>query len=301
MKKAGILFIIVLSLLSCSPGQRNTVTGASKKTLESGTMNGSDFPMKEYNRIVILSAGAVETLYMLGAEDKIAGIGSSREGIWPKEKTEQLATVGNLARPSTEAVFARDPDLVILNSMTAGMADTFQSKGIPVYIHDCSTIEDIIESISILGALTGHIHEATALVEQSRARVSELEAKRQYNSVPLKGAVLYAASPMMGFTEDSLPGELLDLLGVENICKGLDGARPILSPEYILQKNPDFLFASMSISQPSDIIENNGFVKSTRAGKEGNITIIPSSMLLRPSPRIFDEISSLESVLEVLR
>ena len=48
----------------------------------------------------------------------------------------------------------------------------------------------------------------------------------------LKGAVLYTVSPMMGFNEKSLPGEILDILGVENIADNLIGDKPIISQEF---------------------------------------------------------------------
>lgn len=308
MKKWGVIFLCVLAFLSCTAKPREgghadkgAGSGASEMPApdEAAVIN-EKLELKAYERIVILSGGAVETIYMLGGEERIAAIGSSREGIWPREKTASLATVGNLARPNMEAIMARNPDLVILNGMIAGLAEQFTQRDIAVYLHKADSIEEILESLTTLGILTGREEEAARLREEKQGALAELKLRREALPPTLKGAILYAAGPIMGFTEASLPGEILDLLGVENIAAGLDAARPILSSEYILKENPDFLFCAMAIAKEEDLLEANPFLTKTTAGREGNVAILPSSLFLRPSPRLFDQLPRLVEILEGL-
>jgi iron complex transport system substrate-binding protein len=114
----------------------------------------------------------------------------------------------------------------------------------------------------------------------------------------LKGAFLYSASPIMAFTENSLPGEILSILGLVNIAEGLNAAQPILSPEYILSMDPDFLFGSMAITTPEDILSADSVILRTRAGRERNISLVPSSLFLRTSPRIVDSLLEMYGELE---
>lgn len=101
---------------------------------------------------------------------------------------------------------------------------------------------------------------------------------------------MYSTNPIMGFNSDSMAGEVLRIIGVENITDGVTGERPILSPEYILKENPDFLLGAMSIRKTDDILNANPMTKNTRAGKNKNIFIVDSSKILRPSPRLVEEI-----------
>ena len=106
---------------------------------------------------------------------------------------------------------------------------------------------------------------------------------------------------MTAFSDDSLPGDVLKHLGVTNIASNVPGQRPILSPEYILKENPDFLAGAMSLDSPQQIIEASNVIAKTKAGKNKNIFILDSSIMLRSSYRIFDEIEVLKSKLEKIK
>ncbi|MDR2245464.1 MAG: ABC transporter substrate-binding protein [Treponema sp.] len=259
---------------------------------------GNRVPLTAYRRIVVISPGAVEVLYMIGAESAIAGVTSGRDPIWPEEKTVLLPSVGNTARPSLEAIIALEPDLVIGNGMTAALMADLASRGYTVLIHNADSLADIFNSALILGRLTGKEAEARALVAEKEAQLDSLKAELKSKPLNLKGAFLYSANPIMAFTSESLPGEILEILGVENIAAGLNAAQPILSAEYILSQNPDFLFGAMAIAKPEDILTADSVIAKTRAGIEKNISIVPSSLFLRTSPRIVESLLELYGVIK---
>jgi iron complex transport system substrate-binding protein len=254
---------------------------------------GNKVPLKEYRRIIVISPGAVEVLYLIGAESAIAAITSGRDPIWPEEKTALLPTVGNTARPSLESIIALNPDLVIGNGMTAALMADLAGRGYAVLIHNAESLADIFNSTVLLGMLSGKEAEARILAEEKEAELEALKGQLKNQPLKLKGAFLYSANPIMAFPDHSLPGEILQILGVENIADGLNAAQPILSPEYILAQNPDFFFGAMSISKPEDILAADSVIAKTRAGMEKNISIVPSALLLRTSPRIVDTLLEL--------
>jgi iron complex transport system substrate-binding protein len=230
---------------------------------------------------------------MIGAESALAGISSGRDPVWPEEKTVLLPSVGNTARPNLEAIIALEPDLVIGSAMNAALMADLASRGYAVLIHNADSLADIFNSTLILGRLTGKEAEAKALTAEKEAQLDSLKAELKSKPLNLKGAFLYSANPIMAFTSGSLPGEILAILGVENIAAGLNAAQPILSPEYILSQNPDFLFGAMAISKPEDILTADSVIAKTRAGIEKNISIVPSSLFLRTSPRIVESLLEL--------
>jgi iron complex transport system substrate-binding protein len=254
---------------------------------------GNKVPLKEYRRIIVISPGAVEILYMIGAESTIAAITSGRDPIWPEEKTALLPSVGNTARPNLEAIIALNPDLVIGNGMTAALMADLAARGYTVLVHNAESLADIFNSTILLGILSGKEAEARILTAEKEALLETLKKELKNKPLNLKGAFLYSANPIMAFPDLSLPGEILRILGVENIAGGLKAAQPILSPEYILAQNPDFFFGAMSISKPEDILAADSVIAKTRAGMEKNISVIPSSLLFRTSPRIVDTLLEL--------
>jgi iron complex transport system substrate-binding protein len=257
--------------------------------------------IRVYRRIVVLSPGAVETLYLIGGEASIAGIAASRDGIYPEEKTALLPSVGNAARPNLESVIALNPDLVIGNAMNSGFIQDIKQQGYSGILHGAESAADIFNATLLLGRLTDSDTAARSLVTEKESILSNLKETLASDPVNLKGAFLYSASPLTAFTADSLAGEVLSILGAENIAANLSAAQPILSAEYILAQNPDFLFGAMSITKPEDILTADSVIAQTRAGREGNISIVPSSLFLRPSPRLVDSLLVLHKELERYR
>ncbi|MEH1739705.1 ABC transporter substrate-binding protein [Fusobacterium varium] len=261
---------------------------------------GNSIEQREYRKIVVLDPAVVETFYMLGGESKITAIGkTAMSEIYPVEKTKNLANVGTITKPSIEKILSYTPDLVILNAMAASTGESLKELKIPFIINTAGNISDILLNVKIYGDITGKKAEAEKLYINSEEKLNNLKKKVKESPLNLKGAVLYTVSPMMGFNEKSLPGEILDILGVENIADNLIGDKPIISQEFLLKKNPDFLAGAMSIKSAKDIANSNPAVKETTAGKKGNFFIVDSSKILRGSPRIFEAVE--EFYLELLK
>jgi iron complex transport system substrate-binding protein len=263
---------------------------------------GNAVLLTTYRRMALLSPAAVETLYLIGGEDSIVGIAkSSLDPIWPPEKTALLPSVGNPARPSLEALIAAEPDLVIGSSMNIALVKDLGGRGIPAIVNAADSLEDVFYNARILGILCGREQEAEILIEEKRALLEKLAREIREEPPNLKGAFLYSVNPVMAFTSESLAGDILAILGVRNIAADLSAAQPILSPEYLLTEDPDFLFGAVFIPAPEEILSANPVIAKTRAGREGNISIIPSSLLLRPSPRIVDGLLELHEKVKTYR
>jgi iron complex transport system substrate-binding protein len=262
---------------------------------------GNRVVLREYCRVVVISLGAVETLYMIGGEDIIVAISSGRGGVWPEEETARLPRVGNTARPDIERIIALQPDLIIGNTMTSAAISELSRRGYPAMILGAESLEDILRGTLVLGVFSGRSAAAEALVAETRTRLATVRRLLADKPLGLKGAFLYSTNPIMAFTDQSLPGEILKLFGVENIVPESKTRQAILSPEYILAKNPDFLFCSIGIKSPEDLLSPDSVILKTRAGRENNIIIVPTALFLRPSPRIIDYIGVLNERLATLQ
>lgn len=250
---------------------------------------GNSIEIKEYNKLIVLDPAVVETIYLLNGEEEIVAIGkTAMSKIYPEEKTKDLESVGNISKPSLEKILSYTPDLVILNGMSTKTGETLKSLKIPYLINEAGNIQEILDNINAYGEILGKKEESKKLYEDSAAKLDELKEKIKNKPLGLKGTVLYSVSPMMGFNSKTLPGEVLELLGVENITNSLTGERPIISQEFLLKENPDFLAGAMSIKSVDDIKNSNPAIKEIKAGQKNNIFIVDSNKILRGSPRIFE-------------
>lgn len=259
---------------------------------------GNKIELKEYKRLLVTDPGVIEILFEIKADNKIVAIAkTARSKIHPEDKVEKLNSVGNITNMNFEKLLEYKPDLVIVNSMMLKNIERIKAMNYNVIVSSASKLEEIIDLIEVLGVISGQEENAKILKESSEEKLKKLEEFSKSNK-EIKGTVVFSASPLMAFTEDSLPGDVLKHLGVKNIAKGLTGNRPILSPEYILKENPDFIAGAMSLDNPNQILEASNVIPKTKAGKNNNIFILDSSSILRSSHRIFDEMMILKEKLE---
>lgn len=294
LKKLLVAFILILS---------SQYLGAI--TIEDNFVKdekGNLTKVQEYKRIVVLDPAVIETLYMIGAEDRIVAIGTTAKSkIYPEDKTKDLPSVGNIVNISIEKVLSFSPDLVILTPMSSRTADNLKALNIPVLVNEVRTLDDILKNIVIYGKITGKEKEAEELYNMELKNLEHLRENISKNPLNLKGTLLYSTSPMMAFNEKSLPGQIFNLLGVKNIADNLTGDKPIISSEFLLKENPDFIAGSMAIESSNDILNSNSIIKEVNAGKNKNIFIVDSTKILRGSPRIFEAINELYSELKEIK
>lgn len=255
---------------------------------------GNKIKNKHYNRIVVLDPAVVESLYFIQGEGSIVAIAdTAKTPIWPQEKTKSLPKAGNIMKPSIEKVMSFNPDLVILNAMSEGFGESLRNHKINYIVNEGKKIDDILTNLEVFGAIVGKEDNAKIVANEYREKLSTIKQTISKNPLNLKGGFLFSTSPMMVFSQKSLPGEIFEILGIENISKGLPGSRPIVSSEYLLRENPDILVCSMSIESKEDIIRNNPIIEKIKAGQKGNIFIIESDKILRATPRIIDALEEL--------
>ncbi len=259
---------------------------------------GNKIEAKEYKKIIVTDPGVIEILFKIGGEKSIVAIGkTSRSKIYPYDKVDKLASIGNISNLNLEKVVEYKPDLIVVSSMMLRNVDAVKKMGYNIIVSNASSLDGILDTISVTGVISGKKEEAEKLRKECLIKLERIEKENSKKTSKLKGVILFSTSPMIAFSEDSIPGDVLKHLGVINIAANVPGQRPILSPEYILKENPDFLAGAMSLDSPKQIIEASNVIPKTKAGKNNNIFILDSSVILRSSYRIFDEMEVLKEKL----
>ena len=259
---------------------------------------GNKIEAKEYKKIIVTDPGVIEILFKIGGEKSIVAIAkTSRSKIHPSDKVDKLVSIGNISNLNLEKVVEYKPDLIVVSSMMLRNVEAIKKMGYKVIVSNASNLNGILDVISVTGIISGKKDEAEKLRKECSLKLEKIEKENNKNSSKLKGAILFSTSPMSAFSEDSIPGDVLKHLGVTNIAANVPGQRPILSPEYILKENPDFLAGAMSLDNPQQIIEASNVIPKIKAGKNKNIFILDSSVILRSSYRIFDEMEVLKEKL----
>lgn len=246
-------------------------------------------------RLVVLEPSIVEILYKINAQNSIVGISKMMHSkIYPHEKTKQLTSVGNYAKPNIEKIISLKPDLVITNRYSSKTKEDLERFGIKTTSFGADSIEEIYKNIEAVGKITNKNKEAQALIQNLKTRLSQIDKTKLKGK---KAIFFYSSAPLMAFNSKTLPGDILKLLGLSNLSDNLKGERPIINQEYILTQNPDFIITLKGMGNTSDIFQVNPLLKRTKAGKNKALFFVPSNEYLRGTYRIVESIEKLYETL----
>ena len=122
-------------------------------------------------RIICLTEETVETLYLLGEEDRIAGV--SGYAVRPARVRKEKPRVSAFISADFEKILKLEPDLVLtFSDLQADIAAELIRRNIAVHAFNQRDIAGILAMIRTLGALVGVAAKADALaVSLMSARV----------------------------------------------------------------------------------------------------------------------------------
>jgi iron complex transport system substrate-binding protein len=191
------------------------------------------------HRIVALSPSATEMLFAIGAGSQVVAV-DDQSNYPPTAPTTKLSGF----QPNIEAIAGYTPDLVVAAEDLGGLVHGVQALNIPILLEPAAkTLDDSYVQIKQLGAATGHPAEAESLVAKMRSDVSSFVTSV---STPKRRFRVYHEldSTYYSVTSATFIGQAYKLLGLSNIADAASGAAPDypqLSPEYIVNANPDLI------------------------------------------------------------
>ena len=124
-------------------------------------------------RIISLAPNVTETLYLLGAQDRL--IGNTIQCTWP-EASRHKPKIGDLLNPNYEKILAAKPDLVIASTAGNDRAAVMKlvKLGIPVYVIAPRSVEMILQCVEDMGRITDCADKGLQLAAQMRERLDKV-------------------------------------------------------------------------------------------------------------------------------
>jgi iron complex transport system substrate-binding protein len=237
-------------------------------------------------RIVCLTEETVETLYLLGEQDRIVGI--SGYAVRPPEARRDKPRVSAFTSAKIDKILALKPDLVLtFSDLQAEIAAELIRRGFAVHAFNQRRVADILAMIRLLGAMVGAGERARLLADRLAARLDEVRQQ----------AAKRATRPKVYFEEWDEPmiagigwvSELIEIAGGIDIFA--DRARQpaakdrIVTAEAVIAARPDVILASWCGKKVAiaKIATRPGW-SEIPAVAGGRIHEIRSSLILQPGP-----------------
>ena len=299
MKRLGtIAFLLVVVIIAGCVGQSPTTTqlegNSTLKEEQTNTyverypLTVKDFAGREVSiesepmHIVSLAPSITETLYFIGALDKVVGI--TKWDNYPNNVQEGRTIVGDI-EPNIEIIASLKPDLIIGLKYHLKYIDQLE-KIAPVLIVEPQSVEEIYEAVELLGNVTNKEDQAQKAIIEMEEKINSIQEKVKNKEKP---RVLYIVwwNPLITAGNGTFIGELITLGGGENIFADTQGW-PQVSVEEVIARNPEII-----ILPPSAGITANELCDSplanTDAVKNGRVyTLSSDDIVARQSPRVVE-------------
>ena len=237
--------------------------------------------------VVSLSPTATEVLFAVGAGGQVTAVDMNSD--YPPE-----APVTDLSgfQPNLEAIAAYQPDLVIISWDPGELAAGLAALDIPVLIQPAAvSLDEAYLQMRQLGEAVGRPAEAEALAASLQEETAELVDE---HSAAGRGLTYYheVDNTYYSAASGTFIGGVYALFGLENIADAADegSGYPQLSPEYILEADPDLIFFGCAFwcgTTAENIAERPGWSGLT-AVEGGALIEVDDDISSRWGPRLIE-------------
>ena len=244
--------------------------------------------------IISLVPSVTETLFALGAEDKLAAVTDFCS--YP-EAAGNLPSVGSYADPGIEGILQQRPDLVIASAdiNSPALIEKISRLGIAVYVIHPSSITAALSSIRNIGELTGHRVQAEQLLSDIQNRLDAIQYKlknRQHTRV----LACVMLQPLTVAGPETFINDLVRLAGGNNIVEHSLNRYPTWNQESLLLANPEAIILPLHSEQAA---ARTFFAQwpQLQAVQNNRIIAINADWLYRPGPRLILGVEALARAL----
>ncbi len=251
-------------------------------------------------RIVCLTEETTETLYLLGEQHRIVGI--SGFTVRPPQARKEKPKVSAFTSAKIDRILALEPELVLgFSDMQAEISAELVRAGVAVHVFNQRSVQQILDTILLLGRLIGAEAKAQALCAQLAAKLVPDEA---------------GPKPKIYFEEWDQPricgirwvSELIAIAGGEDIfaerarSAGAKG-RIIADDAEIIARAPDIVIGSWCGKKfrAEQVAARPGW-DAIPAVRDGELHEIKSAEILQPGPAaLTDGLERLRAIVRAWR
>jgi iron complex transport system substrate-binding protein len=189
-------------------------------------------------RILCLLPSFTETVFALGAGDRVVGVDNYSD--YPAE-TARLPKLGGVYDTQLERALSLEPDLIFVSESNAALAPLSRSAA-AVWAGEPRNLDDVYRIIELTGRLIGRGSAAVQLVAEMKQQIASEE--RRVNGLPLV-RVYYELDPApYSVGPSSFIGVLIGKAGGVNIVPADLGDFPKISPELVISSNPEVIIGA---------------------------------------------------------
>jgi iron complex transport system substrate-binding protein len=243
-----------------------------------------------YERIISLTPSITETLFALGAEDRLIAVTDACD--YPPEANSK-SHVCSWFDPEMERINDLKPDLVLgLSTAHGQLAPPLKAQGIKLILLNPATVKEALADMITLGNILGTSKTAESLVknlmhrmEKLAAQVSQIKPASRLSVsriLDIDGEQLIVAGPK------SFQYDVIKQAGGINVSTDTETAYPTISFELFNKWDPDMIFLCGSDHSYISRLQADPRWQSLAAIRNDKIHQFDCGLTCRTGPRIVD-------------
>lgn len=240
--------------------------------------------LREPKRIIALAPHIVETLFDIGAGDRIVATVDYAD--YPEQATA-IPRVGGFYGLQVEKILALKPDLVIAWKGGNKLVDLEQLErlGLPMVYSEPKKIAGVAQELRYFGQLTGLQYDAERLAQQFEDDLEQIQ-RRFRNRAPLKVFYQLWSEPMMTVNKNTWINQLITTCGASNVFAANPTDYPQISIENVIVAQPQVIIMPLEKSdkpQPKIDWQNWAVIPAV---KHNQFMVVDADLIHRFSRRM---------------
>ncbi|MDE6598951.1 MAG: ABC transporter substrate-binding protein [Oscillospiraceae bacterium] len=302
---------LMLTAAGCSAGENDFPPQNADSAVTFTDALGREVTVNNPEKAAALLGSFAEVWILAGGQ-----LAAAPDDAWNDmdlQLSEDVLDLGKINELSLETLLSADPDFIIASSQVRidlEWLDTIESTDIPIAYFDVSDFEDYLAMLKICTDITGRddLYQKNGLdvkdtvdsvIADSTARAAEKGAP-EVLSLRVSASYVRAKS-----SRGNVLGKMLDTLGCVNIADGSDAFLEKISIEYIIERDPDFIFVVQTGDDKNGaqetldaFIADNPAWSGLTAVKEGRVYFMDKRLYnLKPNARWGEAYEKLEEIL----
>lgn len=294
--RSGIRTILVLGVVLALVGAGITpasAAGTSQGQQATNQVEDCTFPVTqtdatdtevtvdaEPETVVTLGPSAAQTMWEIGAEQKVIGISQYASYLDGADERTNVSGADQ-SFVVTEKVVDLDPDLVLApNIIPEETVESLRNAGLTVYrFEGATTLDAVVEKTRLTGQLVGECDGADERATGMRESLDSIEAAVEGADSP---RVLYVMGGGYTAGEETFIHDIIETAGGTNVAAeaGIEGYAEI-NEEVLTKQDPEWIVTNTDVGS----IPKTAGYNSTTAVETGQVIVVNANYLSQPAPR----------------
>lgn len=285
--------LIAAILLAACGGSGASQDAADTVTLTDDMGREVTLPAR-VERIVSLAPSVTESLYAIGAGDLV--VGRTSYDNYPPEVLNVPEVGGFVVEEvNVETIVSLEPDVVMgSSSFQEPLSEALEAVGLPFYIFNPESLEEVYQTLSTMGQMTGHEEGAQAVIDDMQARIGAVQEAIADVPDDERPTVFYEVwdEPLRTAGPGTYIGEMIVLAGGVDIFAEVSEPYAQVSAETVIERQPDVILGPVTHSDalsPERIEARPGW-DTIPAVQNGAVYLLDDDIVSRAGPRMADAV-----------